>query len=134
MTTAWQAGRLPNLAYLLFLNLAAGRSFCDLAQWPIAPWVLADYTSDHLDLHDPRCVPTEREIPQDEPHSHLSNAVARRALSAGRLHQRPPGSARPQVCACPVGGIGTWNAPSEASDAVACHALGVGRLHQRTPG
>lgn len=54
VTTAWQAGRLPNLDYLLFLNLAAGRSFCDLAQWPVAPWVLADYTSDHLDLCNPR--------------------------------------------------------------------------------
>ena len=56
VTAAWQAGWLPNLDYLLFLNLAAGRSFCDLAQWPVVPWVLADYASNTLDLSDPRCV------------------------------------------------------------------------------
>ncbi len=54
MTAAWQAGRLPNLDYLLFLNLAAGRSFCDLAQWPIAPWVLSNYSSARLDLSNPK--------------------------------------------------------------------------------
>lgn len=54
VTGAWQAGRLSNLDYLLFLNLAAGRSFCDLAQWPVAPWVVADYASQSLDLSDPR--------------------------------------------------------------------------------
>lgn len=54
VTGAWQAGRLSNLDYLLFLNLAAGRSFCDLGQWPVAPWVLANYTSERLDLSDPR--------------------------------------------------------------------------------
>ncbi len=57
---AWQAGRLSNLDYLLYLNLAAGRSFCDLAQWPVAPWVLADYRSPALDLSDPRSVPPLR--------------------------------------------------------------------------
>ena len=56
VTAAWQSGRLSNLDYLLFLNLAAGRSFCDLAQWPVMPWILADYASDALDLSDPRCV------------------------------------------------------------------------------
>jgi len=54
VTAAWQAGRLPNLDYLLFLNLAAGRSFCDLAQWPIAPWVLSNYSSARLDLSNPK--------------------------------------------------------------------------------
>jgi Beige/BEACH domain len=56
VTAAWQAGWLSNLDYLLFLNLAAGRSFCDLAQWPVVPWVLADYASDALDLLNPRCI------------------------------------------------------------------------------
>ncbi|CAI5976448.1 unnamed protein product [Closterium sp. NIES-65] len=48
-----QTGRISNRDYLLFLNLAAGRTMCDLAQWPVMPWVLADYTSHHLDLNDP---------------------------------------------------------------------------------
>lgn len=58
VTAAWQAGRLDNFSYLLFCNLAAGRSFNDLAQWPVFPWVLTDYTSACIDLNDPvrRCV------------------------------------------------------------------------------
>lgn len=50
VTYAWQQGRLSNFDYLLYLNLAAGRSFNDLAQWPVFPWVLADYGSKRLDL------------------------------------------------------------------------------------
>ena len=39
---------------------APGRSFNDLAQWPVFPWVLSNYVSASLDLHDPanfRCGP-----------------------------------------------------------------------------
>lgn len=50
VTAAWQRGRVSNRDYLLFLNLAAGRSFNDLTQWPVFPWILADYTSEQLDL------------------------------------------------------------------------------------
>lgn len=32
----------------------AGRSFNDLTQYPVFPWVLADYTSENIDLTDPR--------------------------------------------------------------------------------
>ncbi len=53
VTAAWQRGRVSNRDYLLFLNLAAGRSFNDLTQWPVFPWVLADYASARLDLSDP---------------------------------------------------------------------------------
>ncbi len=53
VTGAWQAGKISNRDYLLFCNLAAGRSFNDLTQWPVFPWVLADYTSAKLDLNDP---------------------------------------------------------------------------------
>lgn len=53
VTGAWQAGKISNLDYLLFCNLAAGRSFNDLTQWPVFPWVLADYTSATLDLQHP---------------------------------------------------------------------------------
>jgi hypothetical protein len=31
----------------------AGRTFNDLTQYPVFPWVLADYTSDELNLNDP---------------------------------------------------------------------------------
>lgn len=53
MTTAWREGRLSNFAYLMALNTLAGRSMNDLTQFPCFPWVLADYTSEELDLTDP---------------------------------------------------------------------------------
>lgn len=51
ITTAWQAGDLSNLDYLLYLNLVS-RSFHDLTQYPVFPWVLTDYRSAQLDLED----------------------------------------------------------------------------------
>lgn len=50
----WVKGELSNFAYLMVLNTLAGRSYSDLTQYPVFPWVLADYTSDKLDLSDPR--------------------------------------------------------------------------------
>ena len=35
------------------LNTLAGRSYNDLMQYPVFPWVLADYTSEELDLASP---------------------------------------------------------------------------------
>lgn len=53
ITAAWQHGDLTNMDYLLYLNLVS-RSFHDLTQYPVFPWVLADYTSKTLDLGDPK--------------------------------------------------------------------------------
>ncbi|MEQ2175529.1 hypothetical protein GOODEAATRI_018805, partial [Goodea atripinnis] len=44
----WQRGHLSNYEYLLHLNNLADRSFNDLSQYPVFPWVLADYTSTQL--------------------------------------------------------------------------------------
>jgi len=49
----WQQGLMSTYDYLLYLNLIAGRSFQDLNQFPIFPWVLSDYTSSTLDLSNP---------------------------------------------------------------------------------
>ena len=49
----WCRGKLSNFDYLVGLNLVCGRSFNDLAQYPVMPWVIADYTSPTLDLTDP---------------------------------------------------------------------------------
>jgi hypothetical protein len=35
------------------LNTIAGRTYNDLSQYPVFPWVLADYESDELDLNNP---------------------------------------------------------------------------------
>ena len=37
----------------MFLNTLAGRSYNDLTQYPVFPWILQDYTSSSLDLSDP---------------------------------------------------------------------------------
>lgn len=51
--TRWRNGAISNFDYLLYLNLAAGRSFNDLSQYPVFPWVIQDYSSLHLDLDNP---------------------------------------------------------------------------------
>ena len=48
----WQNHRISNFDYLMRLNTLAGRSFNDLTQYPVMPWVLRDYTSETLDLDD----------------------------------------------------------------------------------
>jgi hypothetical protein len=40
--------------YLMALNTLAGRSYNDLMQYPVFPWILADYTSEDLDLTNPK--------------------------------------------------------------------------------
>lgn len=37
----------------MHLNKLAGRTFSDLMQYPVLPFVLADYTSDVIDLNNP---------------------------------------------------------------------------------
>lgn len=49
----WQKGEISNFHYLMLVNTMAGRTFNDLTQYPVFPWVLADYTSEELDLDDP---------------------------------------------------------------------------------
>ena len=46
----WQTGRVSNYDYLMWLNREAERSFNDLTQYPVFPWVITDHTSDTLDL------------------------------------------------------------------------------------
>jgi hypothetical protein len=53
-TKKWMKGEMSNFQYLMLVNTMAGRTFNDLTQYPVFPWVLADYTSDELDLDNPR--------------------------------------------------------------------------------
>ncbi|KAG9404723.1 hypothetical protein AC1031_004930 [Aphanomyces cochlioides] len=50
LTKKWLRGALSNFDYLIELNALAGRTFNDVTQYPVFPWVLADYTSQTLDL------------------------------------------------------------------------------------
>jgi hypothetical protein len=49
-TRKWQAGKLSNFDYLMKINLYAGRTYNDLSQYPVFPWILRDYSSAMLDL------------------------------------------------------------------------------------
>jgi len=49
----WRRREISNFEYLMTLNTLAGRSYNDLTQYPVFPWVLADYTSEKLDLSNP---------------------------------------------------------------------------------
>ncbi|CAH2247052.1 jg23900 [Pararge aegeria aegeria] len=53
VTQRWLRGEISNFQYLMHLNTLAGRSYNDLMQYPVFPWILADYDSLELDLTHP---------------------------------------------------------------------------------
>ena len=67
----WKRRELSTFDYLMALNTYAGRTLHDLSQYPVFPWVLKDYTSETIDIHDPAV------------YRDLSNPVG--ALNAERL-------------------------------------------------
>ena len=50
----WANGKMTNFELLMHMNSFAGRSYNDLTQYPVFPWVIADYTSEELDLTNPK--------------------------------------------------------------------------------
>ncbi|CAG9854526.1 unnamed protein product [Phyllotreta striolata] len=54
ITLQWQNGIISNYDYLLYINSLGDRTFNDLTQYPIFPWVISNYTEDDLDLNDPK--------------------------------------------------------------------------------
>jgi len=53
-TELWKRRKISNFEYLMELNMMAGRSFNDITQYPVFPWVIKDYKSEELDLTDER--------------------------------------------------------------------------------
>ena len=53
LTNLWRKRRISNFDYLMQLNVLSGRSFNDITQYPVFPWVLSDYESNTIDLTDP---------------------------------------------------------------------------------
>jgi len=51
-TEKWATREISNFDYLMMLNTIAGRTYNDLNQYPILPWILKDYTSEVLDIND----------------------------------------------------------------------------------
>ena len=53
ITDKWITREMSNFDYLMMLNTIAGRTYNDLNQYPIFPWVIKDYSSQVLDLNNP---------------------------------------------------------------------------------
>ncbi|CAK9169218.1 unnamed protein product, partial [Ilex paraguariensis] len=49
----WARWEISNFEYLMQLNTLAGRSYNDITQYPVFPWILSDYNSKTLDLANP---------------------------------------------------------------------------------
>ncbi|KAM6339007.1 LOW QUALITY PROTEIN: neurobeachin-like protein 2 [Podargus strigoides] len=53
LTQKWVLREISNFEYLMQLNTIAGRTYNDLSQYPVFPWILRDYISETLDLTAP---------------------------------------------------------------------------------
>lgn len=47
----WRTRQITNMEYLSILNKMAARSYNDLMQYPVMPFVLASYNTTELDLN-----------------------------------------------------------------------------------
>ncbi|EMP26573.1 WD repeat- and FYVE domain-containing protein 4 [Chelonia mydas] len=54
MLQKWQKREISNFDYLMYLNTLAGRTYNDYMQYPVFPWILADYHSQMLNLASPQ--------------------------------------------------------------------------------
>ena len=52
-TQQWRRWKMSTFEYLMRLNTAAGRTYNDLTQYPVYPWVITDLESEELDLTAP---------------------------------------------------------------------------------
>ena len=52
LTEHWKNWKLSNFEYLIYLNLFANRSYTDLNQYPVMPWIIRNYESKKLDLNN----------------------------------------------------------------------------------
>lgn len=44
----WQNNIISTFEYIMWLNIFAGRSFNDLTQYPVFPWIITNYQTDEL--------------------------------------------------------------------------------------
>ncbi|KAJ3182617.1 Neurobeachin-like protein 1 [Geranomyces variabilis] len=50
MTERWTRREISNFEYLMWLNTVSGRTYNDLTQYPVFPWIIRDFQSETLDL------------------------------------------------------------------------------------
>ncbi len=48
----WQQRQISTFEYLMYLNSLASRSYKDIAQYHVFPWIFKDYSSAALDLRN----------------------------------------------------------------------------------
>ena len=49
----WTIGNISTYSYLMLLNTLSGRTYNDLSQYHIFPWILSDFSSEKLDFNNP---------------------------------------------------------------------------------
>jgi hypothetical protein len=52
ITEQWQNNEISNFEYLMALNTIANRTYNDLTQYPVFPWIISDYKSEKISLND----------------------------------------------------------------------------------
>ncbi|EAS03268.3 beige/BEACH domain protein (macronuclear) [Tetrahymena thermophila SB210] len=52
-TEKWKKGELSNFDYLILVNQYSSRSFNDITQYPIFPWIFNRYDKQDIDLNNP---------------------------------------------------------------------------------
>ncbi|KAK1939307.1 BEACH domain-containing protein lvsC [Phytophthora citrophthora] len=50
LSTRWVQHEISTFEYIMWLNTIAGRTYNDLTQYPVFPWIISDYESATLDL------------------------------------------------------------------------------------
>lgn len=88
ITEAWRQRKISNFDYLMRLNTLAGRSFNDLSQYPVFPWIIADYTSNELDLNNPATF-RDLELPMGAQDVERRKQFEERYQSLLEIHEAP---------------------------------------------
>ncbi|KAJ5077128.1 beige/beach-related [Anaeramoeba ignava] len=70
MTRKWQERKITNFEYLMYLNTISGRTYQDISQYPIFPWIISDYESKKINLNNPK---TFRDL--SKPMGYLNNKI-----------------------------------------------------------
>ena len=89
LTQRWQKREISNFEYLMHLNTISGRTYNDLNQYPVFPWILAYYPNKGEDNPDINIIHTINSDPS-HPHTPLVFRDLRKpigALDAKRLEQ-----------------------------------------------
>ena len=50
----WKNNKISTLKYLMYINIFSGRSFNDLTQYPVLPWIITNYNKEELTKDDIR--------------------------------------------------------------------------------